>query len=169
MNKRGIFSIEFIRRTAEEKIHSFVIGRQAMAVYGAPTATNDLDLLVVSELEEQRLCSIAEEFDLVKVLEETGGIIYHKKQIRYADDPKYPIHQPRIVDILTIPRLRSFSFEVAWKRRVPICLDDGNTFYLPYVDDLIALKRARNHLRDKEDISWLKRNRKDLIKLFPSC
>jgi len=38
-----------------------------------------------------------------------------------------------------------------------------------YVDDLIALKRARNHLRDKEDISWLKRNRKDLIKLFPSC
>jgi hypothetical protein len=168
MTKRGTFSVEFIRCVAERKIKALVIGRQAMAVYGAPTATNDLDLLVVAERDELRLCELAAEFDLVKVLEETGGILYRKRQVRFSDESTAQTSWPRVLDILTIPRLRGFSFEEAWKRRVPIRLPGCGTFHIPHVDDLITLKRARGIPRDKEDIAWMRRNRDELLKAFPS-
>lgn len=162
MKQRGLFVTEFIRRVAEEKVQALLIGRQALAVYGAPTATNDIDFLVVSEKAEEQLSLLAEEFGLVKVLEETGGIIYRKKQVKYTDDPYKPALVTRAVDILTIPRLRGFSCKQAWKRRVSVPLTGGLRFYVSHPDDLIALKRSRYNARDKEDIKWLERNRDKL-------
>lgn len=161
--RRGVFVAEFIREMARRKVHAMVIGRQALAAYGAPTATNDIDLLVVSEEAERKLCKLAEEFDLVKILEETGGLLYRKKQIKYSEGDGDISPMPRMVDILTIPLLRNFSFETAWKRRVSISLEKGLVFHVPHVDDLIALKHARNAPRDKEDIAWLRRNRSQLL------
>ncbi|RMH58529.1 MAG: hypothetical protein D6679_04885 [Candidatus Hydrogenedentota bacterium] len=170
MTGEGLFSFEFLRAMAEKEVEALLIGRQAMAVYGAPTATNDLDVLVVSKKAERILGELAESFGLVKVLEEERGMVWKRRQVRYTDDPEIPSAAgvwPRVVDILTIPRMRGFAFETAWRRRVPIKLETGGAFFVPHIDDLIVLKRRRNSDRDKEDIAWLKRHRREIVEEFP--
>jgi len=166
--ERGEFAYEFLRAVAERGIECLLIGRQAVALYGAPVGSVDVDIFLAAPDAEAGIRKLVDEFELTDESTESKRVgFFRRKKIRLSRfrDPIQPgtIEIFRQVDVFMVDSLYGLNFKEAWRRSVPVELSPGIAVRIPHVDDLIRLKRAAGRSKDREDIGWLKRNRDRLL------
>jgi hypothetical protein len=137
---------EILQILLENKVNFLVVGAYAMAAYGYPRATGDLDLWVESTFENsRRIYHALSEFGvpLSDITEETfteKGIVF---QIGMA---------PRRIDILT--SIDGVEFRKASRDKKIIEVENINIPFLSKVD-LIKNKKASGRERDRLDLKFL--------------
>ncbi len=138
---------DMLSALSEEKTEFLIVGAYALAVYGLPRATGDIDLFVGTDPENSRkVYQALKRFGapLADIQPETftqSGVIY---QIGVA---------PSRIDLLT--SITGVSFPDAWNHRQSKQLEGLNLPVLS-LDDLIRNKTATGRLKDKADLEWLK-------------
>lgn len=130
----------------EERVRFLVVGAYALAAYGYPRATKDIDFLVNASSENaahlmRALGRFGAPLDQVSATDfSTEGIVF---QIGSA---------PRRIDILT--RISGVDFERAYANRNTV-LVEGIEVPVISLEDLIANKRATGRLQDLADVEKL--------------
>ena len=138
---------DMLSALSEEKTEFLIVGAYALAVYGLPRATGDIDLFVGTDPENsKKVYQALKRFgaSLADIQPETftqSGVIY---QIGVA---------PSRIDLLT--SITGVSFPDAWNHRQSKQLEGLNLPVLS-LDDLIRNKTATGRLKDKADLEWLK-------------
>lgn len=123
-----------------------VVGAHALAAYGSPRATGDLDIWVGSAPDNaQRVMAALRAF----------GAPLHDLTVEDLSRPGVVFQigvPPCRIDILT--EIDGVSFPQAWPRRVSIEVEGRN---LPFLskEDLVANKRAAGRPKDLADLAEL--------------
>jgi len=137
---------EMLQCLSEENVKFLLVGAYAVAAYGYPRATKDIDIFVQPAPENaSRLMRALARFGapLAGVSETdfcTEGIVF---QIG---------NNPRRIDILT--RISGVDFQQAHDRRKTISLE-GMDVPLISMEDLIVNKRATGRTQDLADVERL--------------
>ena len=137
---------DMLRCLLDEKVEFLLIGAYAMAVYGYPRATKDIDLWIYASTDNApRLIRALEVFGapMQQITEEDFKEIGAIFQIGVA---------PRRIDLTTL--VHGPSFENAWSKREMIDIDRMS---VPVIskEDLIANKRATGRPQDQLDADQL--------------
>jgi len=134
----------------KNKIKYCIIGAYAVAFYGRPRYTKDMDILIESEVKNaEKIVKALNEFGFkncgleVKDFTEKGRII----QLGY---------EPIRVDIIT--SILRVNFEDIWKNKKKGLYGSQRVFFIA-LKDLIKIKKISNRKQDKVDIEILKRFR----------
>ena len=142
---------DMLSALSEVKTEFLIVGAYALAVYGLPRATGDIDLFIGTDPENsKKVYQALQRFGapLTDVKPETfthSGIIY---QIGVA---------PSRIDLLT--SITGVSFQEAWIHRQMKQIEGLNLSVLS-LDDLILNKTATGRPKDEVDLEWLKAQRK---------
>ncbi len=142
---------DMLSALSEEKAEFLIVGAYALAVYGLPRATGDIDLFVGTDPENsKKVYKALKRFGspLTNVQPETftqSGVIY---QIGVA---------PSRIDLLT--SITGVSFQEAWIHRQLKQVEGLNVCVLS-LDDMILNKSATGRPKDKVDLEWLETLRK---------
>ena len=143
--------VEMLAALSEARADFLVIGAHAVAVYGTPRATGDLDLWVRRTPENaERVWAALEAF----------GAPLHDltREDLVSDDVVFQIGlAPDRIDILT--GVGGVEFEEAWQRRTEVTLW-GQLVPIIGRSDLILTKRAAGRPRDLADIADLEAKEK---------
>jgi predicted nucleotidyltransferase len=138
---------ELLASLKSHRVEFLVIGAHAVAFYGRPRMTEDLDLFVGASRENAER--------LRKALEEFGAPIGLEGAERFASANRQMVRlgtPPNMVDILNFAGSR--SFDEVYARRLEGELE-GITLHFPAKEDLIEMKRAAGRRRDLADIESL--------------
>lgn len=137
---------EFLRLLNSHGVEYLIVGAHALAMYGHPRLTGDLDFYVgVSEANSERLHAVLREFGF-------GSTIESAEQLRATPRVFMLGRLPYRIDILTA--IDGTVFEEAWERRVPGVLDGVPVYFLS-IEDFIANKRAAGRPKDLADLDAL--------------
>jgi hypothetical protein len=149
--------IEFLSAIHMAGVRYLLIGRQAVIAYGGPVQAMDFAVMVDGGEENvKKLVQIAEAFALhPTVSEERIGRVY-----------RFRLENDIFIDVF---RAKSYAnqegermtFDALYRRRVVIKDPKGLELNVPSIDDLIALKKIRRDERDRADIRYLQRIRKN--------
>lgn len=137
---------EMLQCLSGENVSFLLIGAYAVAAYGFPRATKDIDILVRPSAENasslmKALARFGAPLDGVSVDDfSTEGIVF---QIG---------NSPRRIDILT--RISGVDFQQAYERRQIVELE-GIQVPVISLEDLIANKRATGRMQDMADVERL--------------
>lgn len=130
----------------DEGVEYLVVGAHALAAYGYPRATGDIDLWIrCSDENAQRVWRALRRFgaplqDLTIAELATPGIVF---QIGVV---------PRRIDVLT--SITSVSFYDAWPHRKSIEVD-GIPISIIGREDLLRNKMSTGRTKDRADAEWL--------------
>ena len=137
---------EFIASFISQRVEFLLVGGYALAFYGAPRFTEDLDFLVrISPENAAKIESALAEFG------------FHSVGITKADflDPEQVIQlgrAPHRIDLLT--SISGVSWEEAWASRERVTLG-GHDLWAIGRESLIHNKRASGRLQDLADVARL--------------
>ncbi len=153
MQENDYTPLDFIKEIHKKKVKYLLIGRRAVIAYGGPMQTMDYD--IYAENDEKNialLLKVAEKFDLTPSIP--------KEKI--PEVFKFKLENDFTVDIFTFKYFsagdgKKISFQEIYKRRNVARSPSGFEVNLPSIDDLIALKKIRNSLKDREDIRYLEK------------
>lgn len=138
---------ELLASLKSHKVEFLVIGAHAVAFYGRPRFTQDLDLWINRSLENA--------VRLGDALAEFGTPIDQDSCLRFANADRQIVRlgrPPQMVDLLNFAGGREFS--PIWMRRVLGKLGDQEVFF-PSREDLIDLKQAAGRPQDLADVERL--------------
>jgi hypothetical protein len=123
-------------------------GGLALAVYGHPRSTLDIDLLILADDLDEALAAAAEAgFDTpAAAMEFAGGAVPMRRVSKYI--PDLGEHVP--LDLI----LATEATRTAWDSRVQAHWP-GGALWVVSREGLIALKRLRNSAQDRADIEIL--------------
>lgn len=127
------------------KARYLVVGGMAVAAYGVPRGTEDLDLAIEPTRPNARrvLQALAAAGLGTATLVDAKGLL----------EKDLTLFQDRIpVDVLA--RAKGLDFKRAWKRRMIRTLEKEEVPF-PDLRDLIAMKRAANRPVDRADLEYL--------------
>lgn len=134
----------------KNKVKYCIIGAYAVAFYGRPRYTKDMDILIEPEVKNaEKIVKALDEFGFkncglqVKDFTEKGRII----QLGY---------EPIRVDIIT--SILRVDFEDIWKNKKKSVYGSQKVFFIA-LKDLIKIKKISNRKQDKADLEILKRFR----------
>ncbi len=134
----------------KNKVKYCIIGAYAVAFYGRPRYTKDMDILIEPEVKNaEKIVKALNEFGFkncglqVKDFTEKGRII----QLGY---------EPIRVDIIT--SILRVDFEDIWKNKKKGVYGSQKVFFIA-LKDLIKIKKISNRKQDKVDLEILKRFR----------
>lgn len=137
---------EFIALLNSNEVQYLVVGAVALAYYGRPRYTGDIDIFIAVSRENS--------IRMQKVLEEFGfaGMGLKEKDFLAPDQVIQLGYPPLRIDILTA--LTGIDFTDAWERRKFV---NVNGLSLPMLDksDLIRNKKALGRLQDLADLQML--------------
>ena len=130
----------------EENVEYLLIGAYALAAYGNPRATKDMDLWV--------LCSAENSDRIVRALQRFGtpsGDVLNQDFIRPGITLQIGV-PPRRIDVVT--EIDGVSFAEAYRNRLMIEVDGVK---VPVIgrQDLLTNKKAAGRPQDVADASWL--------------
>jgi predicted nucleotidyltransferase len=137
---------DMLQCLSEEKVEFLLVGAYAVAVYGYPRATKDIDIFVrAAPANASCLMRALARFGapLEDVSEQdlaTAGIVFQIGS------------NPRRIDILT--RISGVEFEHAYRNRKLVTVE-GMEVPVISLEDLIANKRATGRTQDLADIEKL--------------
>jgi len=136
---------KIVKKFSQERIEYAVCGGMALAIWGYPRATLDIDMLVeyhsIVRLS-QKLKDLG--FDMNETIVPLGDV----KICRF-----YRIEssgETLVLDILFIPN----SMKEVWESRQEVIIND-KPFVVVSPEGLISLKLLRDNLQDKADIEYL--------------
>ena len=137
---------EMLQCLSAENVKFLLVGAYAVAVYGYPRATKDIDILVRATPDNAS--------SLMKALARFGAPL---SGVSAADFSMEGIvfqigNSPRRIDILT--RISGIDFQQAYDRRKVVSLD-GMEIPVISLEDLIANKRATGRTQDLADVERL--------------
>jgi len=138
---------EMLECLSEEKVRFLLVGAYALAVYGYPRATKDIDFFVRASPENAA--------SLVRALSRFGAPLEGISEMDFASEGiVFQIgNSPRRIDILT--RISGIDFESAYANRRVVSVD-GLEVPVISLSDLIANKQASGRAQDLADIEKLK-------------
>jgi predicted nucleotidyltransferase len=130
----------------EENVKFLLVGAYAVAVYGYPRATKDIDLFVRASADNAS--------NLMRALTRFGAPLAEVSEADFATEGiVFQIGtNPRRIDILT--RISGVDFEQAYANRETIVLE-GLSIPVIGLADLLANKRATGRTQDAADIERL--------------
>jgi predicted nucleotidyltransferase len=130
----------------EEKVRFLLVGAYAVAVYGYPRATKDIDILVRAAPENAA--------NLLRALARFGAPLSGVTESDFSiEGIVFQIGSgPRRIDILTSISGVEFEHAYANKRTVSV---EGVDVPVISLDDLIANKRATGRTQDLADVERL--------------
>jgi predicted nucleotidyltransferase len=131
---------------SEENFRFLLVGACAVAVYGYPRATKDIDIFVQAALENAS--------NLMRALSRFGPPLSGISEIDFStEEIVFQIgNNPRRIDILT--RISGVDFEQAYGRRRNVPLE-GLDVPVISLQDLLANKRATGRMQDLADVERL--------------
>jgi hypothetical protein len=138
---------DMLSALCEEKTDFLIVGAYALAVYGLPRATGDIDLFVGTDRENSKKvyqalrCFGAPLSEIQPDTFTQAGVIF---QIGLP---------PRRIDLLT--SIEGVSFTDAWQHRKATEVEGLGLFVIS-LDDLILNKTVLGRPKDKADVEWLK-------------
>jgi predicted nucleotidyltransferase len=130
----------------EEKVRFLLVGAYAVAVYGYPRATKDIDIFVRAAPENAS--------SLMKALLRFGAPVSDISESDFSrEGVVFQIgSSPRRIDILT--RISGVDFERAYANRQTVSVE-GMDVPVISLKDLIANKRASGRTQDLADLEKL--------------
>jgi len=137
---------QLLKLLKENRVKFVIIGATAFPVHGYSRATLDIDIFIKAEKENARRT--------LKSLKEFG---YDVTDITIDDllTKKLLIRQ-YTVETDIHPIVIGITFEKVWKNKVKARF--GKTFvWFASLDDLIKMKKAAGRSKDKEDLKYLLR------------
>ena len=137
---------EMLQCLLEENVKFLLVGAYAVAVYGYPRATKDIDLFVRANPENAS--------HLVRALARFGAPMSNISEADFSTEGiVFQIgNSPRRIDILT--RISGVDFESAFAKRKLVNVEGVNVPVIS-LDDLIANKQATGRMQDLADIEKL--------------
>lgn len=135
-----------------EKADFLIVGAYALAVYGLPRATGDIDLFVGTNAENsKRVYQALKRFGapLSEIKPETftqTGVIFQIGMV------------PSRIDLLT--SIEGVSFADAWLHHRKETEVEGLNLFVISIEDLILNKSSTGRPKDELDVKWLKANQK---------
>ncbi len=137
---------EMLQCLFEENVRFLLVGAYALAVYGYPRATKDIDFFVEATPENAS--------NLLRALSRFGAPLSEVSEADFAAEGiVFQIGtSPRRIDILT--RISGVEFEMAYTNRKLVSVD-GIEIPVISVTDLIANKRASGRSQDLADVEKL--------------
>lgn len=134
------------RKISEQEIEYALCGGLAMAVYGQPRATVDIDFLLRPEALDRFRAAVA-----------TLGYTFEARPMDFRSGLR--IHRFTKIDggdFLSIDVLLTYpQIEEVWRERRTIEWSDGKLTVVSR-EGLITLKEQRKSGQDLDDIAWLK-------------
>jgi len=139
---------DMLRCLLDEKVEFLLVGAYAVAVYGYPRATKDIDLFVRAAPDNAP--------NLLRALARFGAPL---TDITEADFSKEGIvfqigSSPRRIDILT--KISGVEFERAYANRKIVTVEEIDVPVIA-LSDLIANKQAAGRMQDLADIEKLRK------------
>jgi len=137
---------EMLQCLLEEHVRFLLVGAYAVAVYGYPRATKDIDIFVRAAPENAS--------SLIKALARFGAPLSDVSESDFSTEGVvFQIgNSPRRIDILT--RISGVEFESAYANRKTISIA-GMEVPIISLEDLIANKRATGRTQDLADVEKL--------------
>jgi len=130
----------------EEKVRFLLVGAYAVAVYGYPRATKDMDVFVRAASDNAS--------NLMKALRRFGAPVSDISEIDFSvEGIVFQIgDSPRRIDIIT--RISGVDFEQAYANKIDVSIE-GLQVPIISLEDLIANKRASGRAQDLADVEKL--------------
>jgi predicted nucleotidyltransferase len=137
---------EMLQCLSEEKVRFLLVGAYALAVYGYPRATKDIDFFVRASPDNAS--------SLMRALRRFGAPLSEISEMDFASEGiVFQIgNSPRRIDILT--RISGIDFETAYANKKVVSVD-GLDVPVISMSDLIANKRASGRTQDLADVEKL--------------
>jgi len=137
---------EMLQCLSEENVKFLLVGAYAVAAYGYPRATKDIDIFVQPAPENAT--------SLIRALVRFGAPMSGVSETDFSTAGiVFQIgNNPRRIDLLT--RISGVDFQEAYARRQTIRLE-GMDIPVISLEDLIANKRATGRMQDLADIERL--------------
>jgi predicted nucleotidyltransferase len=130
----------------EEKVRFLLVGAYAVAVYGYPRATKDMDVFVRAASDNAS--------KLLRALRRFGAPVSDLSEIDFSvEGIVFQIgDSPRRIDIIT--RISGVGFEQAYANKTDVSIE-GLQVPVISLEDLIANKRASGRTQDLADVEKL--------------
>lgn len=137
---------ELLQLLNSKKIKYLVVGGYAVALYGYPRATGDIDIwIAVSKTNAQKILEAVKEFGF-NVPELNEGLFLEKgKNIRMGNPPLR-------VEILT--SIDGVDFSNCYKKRKRLSIEDLSINFIS-LKDLMKNKKASGRYKDLDDLEHL--------------
>jgi len=139
---------DMLRCLSEEGVRFLLVGAYAVAVYGHPRATKDIDIFVHAAPDNASR--------LMRALQRFGASLSDVSEADFASEGIiFQIgNSPRRIDIIT--RISGVDFERAYANRSTVALE-GIDLPIISLEDLIANKRASARAQDLADVEKLEK------------
>jgi Nucleotidyl transferase of unknown function (DUF2204) len=135
---------EFIASCVARSVRFLIVGGYAVAAYGHPRFTKDLDVWVWLNVQNaDRLVSALEDFGFGALGLTPADFLEEGTVVQLG----YP---PKRIDILT--QVDGVQFDSCWERRVEIEIGGQRVPFIS-ADDLVANKKASGRLQDLADVA----------------
>ena len=138
---------ELLKIFEKHKIRYLIVGGYAVMKYSEPRFTKDLDVFIATDQKNAESVYLA--------LKEFGAPLENLTSDDFAHEGYfYQIGRPplRLDIMMSIPGI---EFDVAWRNREIVELDDLKIFFISR-SDLIKAKEATGRPQDKIDVEKLK-------------
>lgn len=136
---------------AKHKVRHLVVGGYAVAVYGYPRYTGDLDVFIA--FDSQTAEAVADafyEFGFSKDDLDASAFLIPKSIVEVG-------HEPLKLQVMNA--ISGVSFDDAYDRRQTMRVDELDVPFIGY-EDLVRNKSATGRGKDKVDVEELERRRK---------
>ena len=139
---------EILQLLADENVKFILVGAYALAAYGYPRATMDIDLWIMPSLDNAEA--------VLRALKRFGAPL---EELTIADlqkeDTVFQIGvAPRRIDLIT--GVSGLQFEKAFAHSLEIDIE-GIKIHILSVDDLIQNKNTTGRIKDLADVEVLKK------------
>jgi len=138
---------ELLKLFEKHKIRYLIVGGYAVMKYSEPRFTKDLNVFIATDKDNAKSVYLA--------LKEFGAPLENLASDDFAQEGYfYQMGRPpmRVDIMMSIPGIK---FDVAWKNREVVELDDLKIFFISR-SDLILAKEASGRPQDKIDVDKLK-------------
>jgi len=137
---------DMLQALGDEKARFLLVGAYAMAAYGYPRATMDIDIWVMPSPDNAEA--------VLRAVKRFGAALHElSKEDLLKDDTVFQIGvAPRRIDIIT--GVSGLRFEDAFARSIEMDVE-GISLRIPSLNDLIVNKRATGRTKDLADAEVL--------------
>ena len=140
--------IDLLRSLSEAEARFLVVGAHALAAYGVPRATGDIDIWIPADKTNADRVFLA----LANFGAPLGALGLSASDFAAPDTVVQIGLPPRRIDVLT--GISGVDFEAAWERRISFTFS-GVAVPVLGRDDLVANKRAAGRPKDLADLAVL--------------
>jgi len=148
-NQNNSDLIELLSSLVESKVKFLIVGGHAVAKYGEPRYTKDVDIWIeCSEANAKKVYSVLQNFGAP-----VDSVTY--KFFTFEDHFLKIGREPLRVDIIC--GMQGLAFSAAWPRRNRGSLFGVRVWFVS-LDDLLTLKNLANRPQDLLDVAMLKKH-----------